>query len=164
MAYPGNANQKIAYSGPLYFPETHESFMLYEKIYLKANGRTLWLTNKAVQSYMGEYGFNLGNTGLWDAPTCYRHIIGELEDALESEPKPVGTRTTMIRIDSENLIFKLIGSKITNIRISLRYSSRIKNFSDTIAGSIEGDAQDSGNQYASAMISALQDLLEDDSW
>ncbi|MDA0838936.1 MAG: hypothetical protein O2857_14240 [Planctomycetota bacterium] len=93
-----------------------------EPILARAGGRIFKLTPKALRTYANEYG--LGSDMPFDLDECVDHIEMELEEALKGDAKPAYTRSRMIALESPSLVFKLVGSKIMNIRISLKYSSR----------------------------------------
>jgi hypothetical protein len=93
-----------------------------EGILARAGGRVFKVTPKAMRTYVNEYG--LGGDMPFDLAQCLDHIQMELEEALKGSPKPAYTRSRMIALESPSLVFKMVGSKIMNIRISLKYSSR----------------------------------------
>jgi hypothetical protein len=91
-------------------------------ILVRVRGRILSLTEKAIRTYIEEYG--LGDTVEFSFDECLQHIVVELEDAFHSTPIPVSRRTPAVRLTSRNLVFTMIGSSVVGIRISLKYSSR----------------------------------------
>ncbi|MBI2190909.1 MAG: hypothetical protein HYU36_02855 [Planctomycetes bacterium] len=93
-------------------------------ILIRVGGRILNLSQKAIRTYLEEYGLN--DTVGFRFEECLEHIVNELDEAMKSTPVSVSRRTPAIRIQSRNLIFTLIGSSVVGIRISLKYSSRGK--------------------------------------
>tara|TARA_B100000949_G_C14232057_1_gene429414 strand:- start:546 stop:944 length:399 start_codon:yes stop_codon:yes gene_type:complete len=93
-----------------------------EEILIRVNGRIFKLTKRAIKSYAEEYGF--GEDVPFILSDCLDHISNEFEEALKSDSKPIGLRGRMVRMTSPSLIFKLVGSKIVSIRISLKYNPR----------------------------------------
>jgi len=91
-------------------------------ILARAGGRVFKVTPKAMRTYANEYG--LGGDMPFDLEQCLDHIEMALEEALKGTPKPAYTRSRMVALESPSLVFKMVGSKIMNIRISLKYSSR----------------------------------------
>jgi len=88
-------------------------------LYVKAAGRVYKVTPQAVEKYFREYG--LDERVASDREVSIRHLAEELEIALQSEPVSVGVSGRMVQYHSPSLNFKMVGSKIVNIRISLRY-------------------------------------------
>lgn len=86
--------------------------------YIRVHGRIYTLTPKALANYFREYGLDRGVPHGLDE--CVEHIAGEMEIALSRERKAVGIRGRLSQYESPGLIFKLVGSKVVNIRISLR--------------------------------------------
>lgn len=85
--------------------------------YVRAHGRIYELTANALKSYYHEYG--LGRGAPLGFNECLDHIAGEMEIALGRKPKPIGIRGRLFQYESSSLQFKVVGSKVTNIRISL---------------------------------------------
>lgn len=92
-----------------------------ETALLRVQGRIYQITAGALRSYLKEYGFC--HAAPCDYEECLGHIEGELEVALATRPQAVGTRGRILQYDSPSLAFKLIGSRIVGIRISLKYAS-----------------------------------------
>jgi len=86
--------------------------------YIKVLGRVYKVTPNALRNYFGEY--ELGGDLFYGFNDCLEHIAQEMEVALGRKPKPVGARGRILQYESQCLLFKLIGSRIMNIRISLR--------------------------------------------
>ena len=124
MAYASiNAGQLDASSTIDQFPvETVSVDSLEDPIYIKIDGRIFKLLPQALKSYATEFG--LVELDPLDFQECLRHIVGELRLALRTVPKVVGTRRRLSQYESPSMIFKLVGSKVVNMRISLKYNSR----------------------------------------
>ena len=88
--------------------------------YIRVHGRLYALMPKALANYFREYGLNSGVPYKLDE--CLNHIAGEMEVALSRNGKPVGIRGQLFQYESSSLLFKLSGSKVMNVRISLRTS------------------------------------------
>lgn len=88
-------------------------------LYVKAGGRVYKITPQAVEKYFREYG--LDECLPSEREISIGHLVEELEIALQSEPVSVGVSGRMVQYHSPSLNFKMVGSKIVNIRISLRY-------------------------------------------
>ena len=97
-------------------------------ILIRAGGRIVSLSEKAIRTYLEEYGLEDGID--FDFDECVQHIIVELEEALMGTPVPVSRRTPAVRLTSRNLVFTMIGSSVVGIRISLKYSSRNRSSRD----------------------------------
>jgi len=82
----------------------------------------LKITPQAMRKYFEEYG--LGDKVPADPEECLEHIGRELGLAMRSEPNSTGTASGMVEYRSPSLIFKMIGSKVVNIRISLKLGRR----------------------------------------
>lgn len=94
-----------------------------ESVYVRAQGRLYEVTPGAFRSYVRDFGLGEQLAPL-DMDECAGHIVSELEEALQSQPKPVGTAGRILQFDSSSLVFKVRGSRILGIRISLRYNPR----------------------------------------
>lgn len=51
---------------------------------------------------------------------CLEHIAEELEDALGGKAITTGRRGLVLQYESRDLMFRLIGSRIMSIRVSLK--------------------------------------------
>jgi len=102
--------------------------------YIRVLGRVYALMPKALTNYLCEYG--LSPEVPYELDECLNHIAGEMEIALSREGKPVGIRGQLFQYESSSLIFKLSGSKVMNIRISLRTSP----FADGETASLSGES------------------------
>lgn len=87
-------------------------------VYIRVRGRIYKLMPKALTNYMGEYGLKEGVS--YGFGECLDHIASEMAIALSRKRKPVGIRGLLFQYESPSLLFKVIGSKVVNIRISLR--------------------------------------------
>ncbi|MDA0840196.1 MAG: hypothetical protein O3B01_18880 [Planctomycetota bacterium] len=93
-------------------------------ISLRAHGKSYNLTEKGVRTYCEEYG--LSDEIEFNFSECISHIGGELEEALANPPVPISGREKANRFHSRNLVFAIHDKDIVGIRISLKYSSRLK--------------------------------------
>ena len=98
---------------PIFIPQDRPT-------YIRAHGRVYALMPKALANYFREYGLNPRVPYEFDE--CLNHIAGEMEIALSRNGKPVGIRGQVFQYESPSLLFKLSGSRVMNIRISLRTS------------------------------------------
>jgi hypothetical protein len=101
-------------------------------ISLQAHGKVYNLTEKGVRTYCEEYGLN--DDLAFNFSECLSHIGGELEEALSNPPVPISGRENANRFHSRNLVFAIHGEDIVGIRISLKYSSRLKSKSQSSQG------------------------------
>ena len=91
--------------------------------YITVRGRVYKLTPNALRSYFREYELDRGLAcGFND---CLEHIAQEMEVALEGKPRAIGIRGRLFQYESQSLLFKLVGSKVMNIRINLKTGERI---------------------------------------
>jgi len=89
---------------------------------LVVGGQTFRVDFNALKSYVREYGLEaLGPVSVDD---CLDHIALELETALGVTPRQVGSKGRLERRDTGTLIFTMKGSRITNLRISLRWNTK----------------------------------------
>jgi hypothetical protein len=77
------------------------------------------VTPQALQKYFREYGLDDGVPA--HCEVSIRHLAQELEVALQSEPKSIGVSGRMFQYQSPSLNFRMVGSKVVNIRINLKY-------------------------------------------
>lgn len=100
-------------------PETSQTCS-NEPLLIRVNGKIYLLTAKALQSYLADYGFE--DPDEKTKQECIEHIVSELRVALSRPGKCIGRRARIVQHDSPSLVFKLIGSKIVGLRISLKYN------------------------------------------
>ena len=93
-------------------------FSINGPAYVKVHGRVYKLMPNALRSYFHEYGLDGDST--YGYNDCLEHIAREMEVALARKAKPVGIRGRLFQYESPSLLFKLVGSKVMNIRISLK--------------------------------------------
>jgi len=89
---------------------------------IRAGGRIWRLEDKALRNYGREYG--LDEVGeVFSLGECLEHITVEFEEAL-AKGKVTRPSKRMLRWQAPSLVISTIGSKIVNIRISLKYNTR----------------------------------------
>ncbi len=103
---------------------TNNVYPIDEPLYIKV-GRVWEITPGAIRMYCEEYDL-IGKFG----EDCVRQIISELEKAVNGKQKVCGESRKVIRMESPNLIFKRIGSKIISIRISSKYQRKHRGFGE----------------------------------
>jgi len=94
-----------------------------ESAYIPVAGRIFEITPRALTKYKREYG--LGDDLPFHLEDCLEHIRDELKIALESEPTDIG-RSGLTEYRSTSLIFKLVGRRVLNVRISTQYAGHRK--------------------------------------